>query len=296
MLKKIKRAARSTLHQTPWLLNLYLRRKFPVELKLIAGKHHPASSHPSLIHFSFNKAATQHTKNVLRRIARENNITPVHINEYAFYTRFPYMTAVSQAEMMQYEHIFKPEGYMYSAFGGMVRGIPGLERYRILLMVRDPRDILVSWYYSLAFSHSTPPRTSNRYADFMEKRQKARQLSIDEQVLTETERVYSIFETYRKLLLEPYPHVYLTSYEKMTADYAAWLRGILAAWELEISPGLFHALIEENQSLKPDQENVHSHIRKGEPGDYKNKLQPGTIDTLNQKFAPIFESFKEAWE
>jgi hypothetical protein len=223
-------------------------------------------------------------------------MVPVHINEYAFYTRFPYLTAVPVAEMDQYQHIFQPQGYLYSAFGGMVKGIPEFERYKVILMVRDPRDILVSWYYSLAFSHSTPPEASNRYQDFMEKRSKAQEMTVDELVIAESDRVLRIYQRYIQNLLEPYDHVYLTSYEQMTSDYECWLRGIGEACDLEISPGLMDRLLEENRRLQPKNEDVREHIRKGEPGDYLDKLQPETIAFLNQKFEPIFQAFRAVWD
>jgi hypothetical protein len=296
MLPILKEQIKRLIFNNPVLFRLFLRQKFPNELRLIKGRPVSAGEHPSIIHFSLNKAATQHTKSLLRRMAKSNGLVPIHINEYAFFTEFPYLTSLSEEQMAEYKHIFRPKGFLYSAFGGFVRGIDHLKQYKVLLMVRDPRDVLVSWYYSLAFSHSIPPETSDRHEEYLENRKSAREMTIDEHVLAGSDRVYTILDTYRKELLEPYPHVTLTSYEEMTSDYETWLRKILDACQLTISDAMFQELLEENRRLQPKKENKHQHIRKGKPGDYRDKLQPETIAELNTKFKPIFAAYQDVLE
>lgn len=296
MLVTLKKYAKSLVHKTPLFLHFFLQRRFKVEMQLMRGEHKNDNTHPSIIHFSLNKAATQHVKKVLRRCALENGMTPAHVNEYAFYTKYPYLTGANSKKMDNYQHVFKPIGYLYTAFGGMVQGILELEKYKVVLMVRDPRDLIVSSYYSISYSHSTPPKTSSRYEKFSQRRQAAKQMTIDEYAISESERFYTILHRYKTLLLDKYAHVYLTSYEEMTADYQSWLENLLAACQLTISNELFQALIKENQRLQPKKENIHKHIRKGKPGDHQNKLKPETIEYLNTKFESIFEAFSDVWD
>ena len=145
-----------------YLREVDLKRKFSVELDLIKGQHQNYNKHPSIIHFSLNKAATQYTRRILEQCAVENGMVPVNIHGYAFHTNFPYLDHLTEEEMKKYQHIFKPNGYLYSVFGGMIEGISDLEKYKIVLMVRDFRDILVSEYYSIAFSHVAPYKQGNK--------------------------------------------------------------------------------------------------------------------------------------
>jgi hypothetical protein len=39
--------------------------------------------------------------------------------------------------------------------------------------------------------------------------------------------------------------------------------------------------------MKPKEENMHKHLRKGQPGDYKQKLKPETIAYLNERLGTI---------
>jgi hypothetical protein len=217
-------------------------------------------------------------------------MVPVAIHEYAFDSAFPFLDRLTSAEMQAYSHIFREDGYLYSVFGGMIEGIPNLDRYKIVLIARDPRDILVSHYFSTAFSHPVP--LGNKRADFMAKRTVARESTIDEFVLSESESLCNQFARYKSLLLARYPHVHLATYEHMVTEFENWLSTILRYCALEVSSDLFRSLCIENQRARPKIEDIKRHVRKGQPGDYKNKLKPETIAQLNAKFEPILADFQ----
>jgi hypothetical protein len=295
MLEKLGKHPIDVLARLPvakrYLRETYLRRHFRVELDLIRGEHRNTSEHPSIIHFSVNKAATQYVKGILSRCASEIGMTPVSIHDYAFGTDFPYLDHLSASEMQKYEHIFKPNGYLYSMFGGMIEGIPALDKFRVVLMVRDPRDVLTSSYYSIAYSHPEPDQRGNKYKHFIERRRNARNSTIDQYVLAQCESTFDVYRRYKTLLIDKYPKVYLTKYEDMTSDFRVWLQGLLDYCTLRISDDLFRCLLEENRRLRPQKEDIYKHIRKGEPGDYQQKLAYETIRHLNSRFSSVFDSF-----
>ena len=193
--------------------------------------------------------------------------------------------------METYQHIFKPNGYLYSVFGGMVDGIPNLDQYLVLLMIRDPRDLLVSGYYSIVYSHAVPDEHSGKHDPFLQLRHTARAKTIDEFVIAESDSTYKILDRYKTLLLDKYPHTYVTRYEQMTSDLPGWLMDLLNHCQLEISSGAFQSIVSENTRAVPSVENIHQHIRKGKAGDYKEKLKPETIQYLNEKFASLLGVF-----
>jgi hypothetical protein len=295
MISTGKEFAKKILHRFPrvegYLKDRRRRKKFSIEWGLIQGRHFNENRHASIIYFSLNKSATQYTKGILRRCIARNGMVNVDIPAYAFDTDFPFLDKLSADEMLRYRHIFKPVGYLYSAFGGMIEGISGLDQYKVILMVRDPRDILVSCYYSMAYSHPVPDKRSDKFAGFMKERRAALETTLDDYVIAESDKLYGILQRYKDLLLDKYPHVHLTTYEKMVSDFHGWLTNLLNYCDIVISNDLRRSLIEENDRLRPKKENVHEHIRKGAHGDYKNKLRPDTIDYLNEKFSPLLEVF-----
>jgi hypothetical protein len=258
---------------------------------LLKGTHRNRNEHPSIIHFSLDKAATQYTKSILKRCASQAGMVPVSIQDYAFATDFPYLHELSAAKMAHYSHIFKPKGYLYSVFGGMVEGIAELEKYIIVLMLRDPRDVLVSEFFSTAYSHVAPYGPSAKYEEFISQRRTAQSMTIDEYVTADSERLYEILRRYKLLLIDKHPNIYITTYEEMLADFQHWLIGLSGWCQLPITTELRETLLQQNERLRPKDEDVRRHLRKGQAGDYKEKLKKETIDYLNRKFASIFEEF-----
>ena len=291
MLRKGKNFLIALITRIPGLIEYRNKRKYRVEIALINGKHHTRNQHPSILHFSINKVATQYTKKILQECAIADGMQPVHIHGYAFNTDYPFLDHLSEEEMKQYAHIFKPQGYLYSNFSGMIVGIPEFEKYRAFLIIRDPRDILVSQYYSHAYSHAIPSKNGNKYEIFVKTSLHTRSISIDEYVIAESDKTLKIFLRYQTLMLDVYPEVCVLSYEEMTENFPNWLDKLLACCELEVSHSLKNKLIEENQRSRPIQENIHSHVRQGKAGDYKNKLKPETIRYLDEKFAPVLNAF-----
>jgi hypothetical protein len=275
-----------------WQTKKELKRRFKVELALLEGRHTTSSSHRSIIHFSVNKAATQYVKSILKRCAEENGLTHVRINDYAFHTDFPYLDHLTREEMQRYQHVFKPSGYLYSVFGGMVEGIDDLENYLVVLMVRDPRDVLTSDYFSIAHSHPVPPG-DNKVASFMERREFARDVDIDRYVIQQSEHVGEIYRCYLELLVDK-PNVYITTYEDMIDDFESWLEHLLDYCHLPISTRLERELLEEARKSRPEKEDPSSHLRQVTPGDHRRKLKPETIARLNDELSDVLTGFEYA--
>ncbi|NQS99521.1 MAG: sulfotransferase domain-containing protein [Candidatus Omnitrophica bacterium] len=173
----------------------------------------------------------------------------------------------------------------------MIEGIPDLEKYRVVLVTRDPRDILVSGYYSIAYSHSIPNKEGDKHDNFILSRAKARESTIDDYVISESDKVYDIFSRYQTLLIDKYENIYLTTYEQMVLDFQAWLTDLFNYCEFDLSGEFIQTLLRENEDKKPKKENIHQHIRKGQPGDYKQKLKPETTGYLDEKFGALLKKY-----
>lgn len=285
-MSRIKRRIKTTMNRFPrffgFFKRVYFFFKYKKEIDLINGKSLSKNQYQSIIHFSFNKAATQYVKFILKSVSSENGMTHIGLNEYAFNTNFPFLDHLSREEMKKFDYLFIPQGYLYSVFGGMM-DFPDIDQFKVVLMIRDPRDILVSSYFSSAFSHQEPDRSGDKYERFIHKRQETTQ-SIDEFVKKQSETLLKYFIRYEELLVKRHPDIYVAFYEEMVMDFDQWLDRMLKYLDLRVSDQLLGRIKNENQKLKPKQENVQKHIRKGQPGDYKDKLQHETIHYLNEKF------------
>jgi hypothetical protein len=285
----MKDVAVQALQRSNLLHDVYVKVRFPVERQLLEGTHVSSSSHPSIIHFSTNRSATQYVKRILRRLARENGITPADLSEYAFSNDLPFFDHLSPEQMETYTHLFKPKGYVYSHFGGFVHGIRDLDEFLVVLVIRDPRDALTSRYYSKAFSHRLPDR-QDRAEVFLAERNRVRQMTVDEFVLEEMGHYCERYRTYMREL-DGRQNVLVTRYEDLTGDFPQWLEGVLAFCSLSCNPATRAKLISESQDSTSTKENKMKHRRQVTPGDHVRKLQPETIARLDAELADILARY-----
>jgi hypothetical protein len=257
-------------------------KPFRNEILLINGFNISKSIHPSIIHFSLNKSATQQVKNILYEIANLNQLVPIGIHDYAFCSNYPFLDKVEVKEFYKYSYIFKPKGYIYSVFGGYIEGIPNIDKFLKIIMIRDPRDILVSLYYSTAFSHSVP--TGDKKVFFLSERKKTIEQNIDEFVIEKSHDLLGRLSKYR-ILLETMPsNTLLTYYEKMVNAPQEWLDELLYFSKFKVDENLKNLIIGKIINSIPVSESIHSHNRKGVCGDYKTKLTEETVEKLNSIF------------
>ncbi|MCS4114595.1 sulfotransferase domain-containing protein [Salinibacter ruber] len=259
------------------------------ELRLLNGESLSESTHPSILHVTLNRSASQWVKSVLHQCAVQQGMVHVRWNEMAFNSEYPFLDHLDSVE--KYEQIFHPRGYLYSAYGGYPKGIPQVEKYKVVLVIRDPRDILVSRYFSMKESHSVPPETSDKREEFLEDRDFARRVSIDEFVLEKKKNLRNQYDRYLNQLLEEHPDVHVTRYEDMVTDVERWLDRLMAYVDLSPSEDTRTEIIEEARTIQAKDEDPSAHNRKGTPGDHQEKLQPATVKELNDTFSDILDRF-----
>ena len=286
MLRQVKREIKRVLIKLPFFDNYFERRKFVTERDLIQGKSHNVSDHRSIIHYSVNKAATQYTQGILLQCAEENNLLPVRMSAYAWSFDFPYIFTLPKEELGPYYHIFKPKGYLYTVFGGLVEEVPNVDQYNVVVMIRDPRDVLVSEYFSYGFKHDAP-RVKEKQAEFYQLRDHIKSITIDEYVLENAGRLQKELEKYVNFRKQ-HPNTLLLRYEDMINDFPSWLDRLIEYCQLNVSKELKQKLIETSAKSSRKTENLASHRRAVTPGDHVKKLEPKTIEQLNEIFKDVF--------
>jgi hypothetical protein len=210
---------------------------------------------------------------------------------YAYNTDFPYLYDLNSENMSEYSHIFHPTGYLYGVFGGFVEGIPNLDQYRIVLMIRDPRDVVVSHYFSIAHSHKPPMRSGDKYDRFITHKKQANELGLDAYVLSRGPWLASFYRKYMEKLIPAVKEIHLMRYEEMVYDFSTWLTNLLKYCNFTIDKKFFNELCQNHEQMQPEKEDSSRHLRKGQAGDYLEKLQPDTIKVLNDEFSDILEAF-----
>jgi hypothetical protein len=154
-----------------------------------------------------------------------------------------------------------------------------------VFLIRDPRDILVSAYYSFGYSHQF-----STVKEIREQQQQIREFvrsrTIDQYVLESAPAAVSYFQTVDRLIGGCERSILLT-YEDMINDWKRFSSGLIQYLDLDR-----RTLREVYRRSRPRaREDPSAHRRSGKTDAYKEKLLPSTIDKLDALFAPIFSRF-----
>ncbi len=236
--------------------------------------------------FGVRKSGSSILNNVVHAIAKMNDVHFVDIAGQLFQNGIPVRDWQRDAGMGK---LLKP-GNVYGGFRNFPLGLTGDETFRNskkLLMVRDPRDALVSEYFSNAYSHSVPVTGKTRN-DMLALRDAALGSEIDAYVLKMAPLLRNTLREYMQLGDH---NIHRTlRYEDVITRKRLLLSELC---------GFFSWSLSETQSnqilgwadVVPETEQPTEFVRKVTPGDYLEKLSRETISKLNDLFAAEMQYF-----
>jgi hypothetical protein len=159
---------------------------------------------------------------------------------------------------------------------------------RKVLLVRDPRDALVSEYFSNAFTHPIPQGEGLVTTHLVSEREAARVQVIEDYVLGHAAGMAATFAAYLPLLEDANTRV--LRYEDIIFDKGVLIDAVVAHFHWICPPGLRDAIIRAFHVIPPH-ENPQRFIRKAVPGDHRAKLGSRAIGELDRIFADVMEAF-----
>lgn len=228
----------------------------------------PNGGPPAVFHITHWKAGSQWVLAVLRSACRER-IVPIKEN----------MEHVRE-EPIRPGGIYSPVYLKREAFEEAVeaKGIP----HRKFIVIRDLRDTLVSWYYSLKVSHS------DKYVTIADNRTQLTAMNEEDGLvyLMHPSRFGSVagvpasWQGTDELVIR---------YEDLLEDQQEGFKRIFEHCRIDISEDQRRQIVEAQSFEKlagrqRGQEDVASHFRKGIRGDWQNHFTPR-----------VKELFKERW-
>lgn len=155
-----------------------------------------------------------------------------------------------------------------------------------VLHIRDPRDALVSMYYSWLYSH---PRTDD-FNPSPDQIAEWQHQGIDNFVLAE-EDLKTRLELYVQLAANgTFQNVF--TYENMVTDFSNWINAVTCQLP-DLPIGTSRQLyLEFKDQFNRSGEDIFDHRRQISPGDHLRKLKPDTIEQLNRKYEKVLRYFK----
>lgn len=245
---------------------------FKLEQQLLSGTAKSVSQQAAVALFTTHKAASSILSVRLSRVMAENDYRIADLSSY-FAKVGPEARSRFLNDTDWNSKVFAVPGVFHAAFRYPTAKVP-VPPLKIILVLRDPRDVLVSYYFSFKFSHPI----QNQFAKSVHV--DATRLTIDEFVLKHADDFLQRYDSYSHWVGKP--NVLFIRYEDL----------IERPREIEDKLFVFIGIDSKQGSLFDESdfavaaENPSQHKRKVAAGDHREKLQSQTITALNK----IFES------
>lgn len=248
---------------------------FQTEKQLLAGTFHSNDQRPSWIFMTLHKSGSSFLAERFDALFRRNGYTAADLSSYFAKTNPAARIRFNNSDEAK-RQVFSAKGVFYNAIR-IPFIIPSDVNINIILVLRDPRDVLVSYYFSCKHSHPV------QNPDFLNERTDAQNMSIDEFVLSRSKIFAHRYELLLPLIGRS--NVLFFKYEDMIADPLKVEKSIAEATHFDITAGSFMA----KSDFTVTREDVNRHKRKVQPGDHIQKLKPATITQLDIVFASVLK-------
>lgn len=162
--------------------------------------------------------------------------------------------------------------------------IPKSKESKAIFVVRDPRDLVVSEYFSWRYSHSL-------MGDIPELRRELNALSKPEGFLYVLEFLhsYGTFDCQRSWIEEGStdPEVLIVRFEDLITEHSVTIWKVFEHFDIQVPNLVLSQLLQDHsfESLSGRRrgiENKHSHYRKGVHGDWKNYFDERLVNRFKQ--------------
>lgn len=183
------------------------------------------------------------------------------------------------------------DGYCYGVFRfypNFFKSNKLLEERRKILLVRDPRDAIVSAYYSFAFSHPLPPQGKMR-EQMINSRVQWQKMNIETFAVDRAIQVKHYFNMYHQNLNQD-SLLKIYRYEDIIFKKDEWIKNMFNFLQLSLDVDQIAKIAKENNYF-PKSEDPSKHIRKVVPGDHKEKLSPNCIKQINEILSEVLERY-----
>ena len=249
----------------------------------------PKAGFPSFFAWSLNKAGSTLLTRMLDDYFSAISYPRIDVPGLLFRNGLP-----SNIGAEQYRKTLFSEGYAYIGWRNpaalRAKGFP-FDKVKNILLVRDPRDRLVSSYFSVAHSHSIPDSGGLRNTMSAE-RQKAKQLgNVNEWVRSEPKEFHNFLaglNGFHKNLPPNSTRIY--RYEDIIFRKKDFLADVIEYSGATYDPALIDKVAEKHD-IRPSKERPEHHVRQVKFGNYKEHFDEESMARTAEKYAACLDVY-----
>jgi hypothetical protein len=285
MLKKI-------IVKSKWIYSLVKNVPFKTLLELATQK----KQKKSIIFFTQHKSASTFAAKILSNIGSAN-LGLKHVNypnlisDVGCYFKFG--ERYSNENDWYFENcksLFKNNGYIYGPHRAPFM-IPEIDLFKKIIFLRDPRDSLISRYYSFGFNHGVPKDSAGKKI-FLDERSKIIKESIDSYCeRMAAEWCKPLLSSYIKIIKSSFEPILFITYEQYVENPSKVLSSIFKYCEIDDCNELSASLARQAQPIRLEI-NVKAHQRSGRVSQYLTELKQATIININNTLKEEMEFFE----
>ena len=237
--------------------------------------------------FGIHKCGSSLLNKLFVDICRINQIPDVPIPELAFQQGIPTeawdnCTDLNSTILDGYCH----RGYRH--FPLFLTQSTLLNQRKKILLVRDPRDAIVSAYFSFAKSHVLP-KSGELLDNMLKSRENLKNMELESYAVAQVPGVKAAFNRYHdNLNNDELLKVY--RYEDVIFEKENWITDMVNYLGLTLKPAQIKRIAEKHD-IVPSSEDASQHIRRVKPGDHQEKLSPECIAQLNELLAEVLDRY-----
>jgi len=239
----------------------------------------------NIYHCSVPKAATQWIRNILVdfRTHAYSNLIPFPVELMKDVNAIPLHTMVTGTFTISF-----PEFQLF----------PKPKNYRAFFITRDPRDIVISAYFSNRYSHSVMDHIACT-------REILEALPLEDGLIYTVEILQHVFEVMDSWVdaHSQDPNVKLYKYEDLIGqDSAALFMDLFHHCEIPFDDSTVTEILEDYRfenlarGRKQDESDKKSHYRKGKSGDWKNYFTPHVYERFQEISKNITDKLGYSWQ
>ncbi len=180
-------------------------------------------------------------------------------------------------------NVFQEHGYCYGGFRQYPAfPVPILWNSRTVFLVRDPRDMITSLYFSLLASHAIPAARSGGGArdEMLAARDRLSHMDINEWAPGQVRTYLRMLEGYVAQGFHWRPNVAVYRYEDVIFRKTEWLSDVAAWFNWNVGQDVI-ADIAQSVDVRPEAERPGEHVRQVSPGNHAKHLGPAAISAIN---------------
>jgi len=246
----------------------------------------PPGPSPSIFVVAGHKSGSTLITNILKDIVAETGFPAIPVEAEVWRQGF----SVPDWPKELYDLLNEP-GYLFYSFRWLQKlpTVPAFATAKKIFLVRDPRDVAVSYYFSMAKAHPIPKAAGPDHG-ILELRKATDEMDIDEfiqngkanDILKNVEKYATFFKHSNSLFFR---------YEDVIFKKCEWISRLSKEIGVDLSEDVMDK-ISDRHDFFPSKENPNEHIRNVTPGDYKNKLSSDSIAFIEKNHPTFFNVFE----